>query len=74
MIVIFLLLVIFFSFSIVALSCVSINKYATIFGHVIFVWVPAIDVLPPIACHGGTQDSCSGFGVCNAYFQYRQIF
>jgi len=23
---------------------------------------PAVDVLPPIACHGGTRDSCSGFG------------
>jgi hypothetical protein len=21
----------------------------------------SVDVLPPIACHGGTQDSCSGF-------------
>jgi hypothetical protein len=26
--------------------------------------MPAIDALPPIACHGGTRDSCSGFGVC----------
>ena len=23
-----------------------------------------VDVLPPIACHGGTRGSCSGFGVC----------
>jgi hypothetical protein len=23
-----------------------------------------IDVLPPIACHGGTRDSCSGFDLC----------
>ena len=23
---------------------------------------PAVDVLPPIAYHGGTRDSCSGFG------------
>jgi hypothetical protein len=25
---------------------------------------PTVDVSPPIACHRGTQDSCSGFGVC----------
>jgi hypothetical protein len=23
-----------------------------------------VNVLPPIVYHGGTQDSCSGFGVC----------
>jgi hypothetical protein len=23
-----------------------------------------VDVLPPIACHEGIRDSCSGFGVC----------
>jgi hypothetical protein len=26
--------------------------------------MPAVDVLLPIACYGGTRDSCSGFGVC----------
>jgi hypothetical protein len=24
----------------------------------------AVDILPPIICHEGTRDSCSGFGVC----------
>jgi hypothetical protein len=23
-----------------------------------------VDILPSIACHGGTRDSCSGFGIC----------
>jgi hypothetical protein len=23
-----------------------------------------VNILPPIACHGGTRDSCSGFGGC----------
>jgi hypothetical protein len=40
LIIFILLLVIFFSFSIVALSCVSINKDATISSHVISVHVP----------------------------------
>jgi hypothetical protein len=40
LIVFILLLVIFFSFSIVALSRISINKDATISSHVIFVRVP----------------------------------
>jgi hypothetical protein len=31
----------------------------TIFGSLRFV-----NVLPPIACHGGTRDSCSGLGGC----------
>jgi hypothetical protein len=26
--------------------------------------VPVVGVLPPIAYHRGTEDSCSGFGVC----------
>jgi hypothetical protein len=26
-----------------------------------------IDVLPPIAYHGGTRDSCSSFGICRTW-------
>jgi hypothetical protein len=40
LIIFILVLVIFFSFSIVALSCVSINKDVIISGHVISVRVP----------------------------------
>jgi hypothetical protein len=35
--------------------------------------VPAVDVLPPIACHGGTRDSCSGFGECRTQWWMQEI-
>jgi hypothetical protein len=46
----------------------AINS-ATHRGFFLTLWVidlvvVIVDVLPPIACHGGTRDSCSGFSVC----------